>query len=196
MPIVNKPEDPRAADPDCHCLARIRAGDTAALGEIYDRHGALLYGLIVRIVGVTRAEDTLQDVLMRVWTGVDVYDSALGSPRAWLIGLARYRALDHLRNDRAGAGRGQAHITRDLSRDVLPFVSQVFANEDQGRIGAILESLPAEQRHLIEYAFFGGFSVTELATHFQRPVEQIREGLRDGMLLLKDRLPYGEGGSA
>lgn len=186
-PISFKTGIPVASDPDTSALDRVRAGDPTALAELYDRHSAILYGLMIRITAdVTTADDLLSDVFMRIWTGADTYDSALGSPRAWLIGLARYRALDHLQS--TGGGGGGHPRVKDPGADASTSWRHVLKDEEQGKIGAVLESLPDAQRNLIAYTFFRGFSVPELASHFQLSVEQVKAGLHLGMHALRERL--------
>jgi predicted RNA polymerase sigma factor len=63
---------------DLALLQRIVARDTAALAELYDRHSRLLFGLIL-------------------WTRAELYDERLGTPRPWLVRLARNCAIDRLR---------------------------------------------------------------------------------------------------
>src|SRR4051812_27259410 len=83
---------------DVALIARIVARDANAVGELYDRHSRLLYGLILKIVKDRgEAEETLQEVFVQVWSKADTYDVQLGTPIAWLVRIARNRAIDRLR---------------------------------------------------------------------------------------------------
>jgi RNA polymerase sigma-70 factor, ECF subfamily len=182
---VHNPTRPSAPneliEADLRVFERMRAGDTAALLELYDRHGGTLYALIVRIAGDgAPAAQILEDVLVRIWTGADAYDSALGTPHAWLIGLARHRAFTFRREHSAitAAATGSSAASRP----------PVLAREEQGRVAAALESLPSPARDLIEYTFFGGFSVPELAVHLHMSEQDVRSGLRLGLRVLAERL--------
>src|SRR5262252_11144113 len=85
-------------DRDLPCLERLRAGDLNALEELYDRHSALLYSLVLRIVGrAADAEEVLQDSWLQVWKKAHAYDPARGAVGAWLLTMARSRAIDRLR---------------------------------------------------------------------------------------------------
>ena len=92
-------ESSEAADLDVALMRRIHARDASAVGELYDRHKRLLYGLILRVVGQRgEAEELLQEVFFTVWHEAATYNQALGSPVGWMVGIARHRALDHLRS--------------------------------------------------------------------------------------------------
>src|SRR5207344_2542282 len=83
---------------DIALIARIVARDATAVGELYDRHNRLLYGLILKIIKDRgEAEEMLQEVFVQVWTRADTYNVQLGAPVAWLVRIARNRAIDRLR---------------------------------------------------------------------------------------------------
>ena len=94
---MQTPEDTRA---DIALLDRIVARDEAAVGELYDRHSRLLFGLVLRILrDRSEAEEVLQEVFVLVWTRAETYNVSLGSPAAWLVRIARNRAIDRLRSN-------------------------------------------------------------------------------------------------
>src|SRR5262245_10059603 len=81
-------------------MERIAARDAAAIADLYDRHSRLLYGLSLRILGHRDdAEEVLQEVFMAVWNRSHTYNPSLGTPIAWLVRIARNRALDRLRSN-------------------------------------------------------------------------------------------------
>src|SRR5918911_4991433 len=85
---------------DITLIERIVARDERAIGELYDRHNRLLFGLILRILRDRgEAEEVLQEVFVLVWTKAETYNVALGSPAAWLVRIARNRAIDRLRSN-------------------------------------------------------------------------------------------------
>src|SRR5919198_1761925 len=87
---------------DIALIDRIVARDERALAELYDRHSRLLFGLILRVLrNRSEAEDVLQEAFMQVWTRAETYNVALGSPAAWLVRVARNRAIDRLRANTA-----------------------------------------------------------------------------------------------
>lgn len=162
---------------DLRDLARIAARDAAGLTSLYDRHAALLFGLLIRIAGRAAAERLLEQVFARLWDGADVYDAALGSPRAWLVGLARHQAFDWLRAHGEAGDHGDHADLHDW-----PEAS------GERRAAAVFHSLAAEERSLIEYAFFRGLSHGQLAEHFGLPVDTVKMRLRHGMHMLIEML--------
>ena len=94
-------QTPAGLKADLELLQRIAARDEAALGELYDRHARLLFGLIDRILrSRAEAEEVLQEVFVQVWSKVESYSPTGGAPTAWLVRIARNRAIDRLGNRR------------------------------------------------------------------------------------------------
>src|SRR5688500_12120634 len=90
---------------DLALLQRIAARDDAAMAELYDRHHRLAYAIVRRIVqSPSDAEEVLQEAFVRVWSRADTFDARLGSPAAWLVRIARNRAIDRLRARQARTG--------------------------------------------------------------------------------------------
>jgi RNA polymerase sigma-70 factor (ECF subfamily) len=175
-------------------LRRIVARDESAVAELYDRHSRMVYSVIVRILrNPPDAEDVLQEVFVRVWTRADTYDDRLGSPAAWLIRIARNRAIDRFRSKRA---RGEADTpVAPQEREVATSPSaspEVIAQEvtTAGSVRHALEALPEVQRILIEAAFFEGYTHQELATRFGVPLGTVKTRIRTGMMTLRERLEH------
>src|SRR5438067_5210090 len=103
---MQAPDESRA---DIGLLDRIVARDADAIGELYDRHSRLLFGLIVRIVRDRgEAEEILQEVFVQVWTRAETYNEQIGTPIAWLVRIARNRAIDRLRSNTVRARTAEA----------------------------------------------------------------------------------------
>ena len=97
------------SDLDVSLLGRIAARDEGALAEFYDRHSRIAYSIAMRILrSPSDAEEVLQETFMRVWSRADTHNAVLGSPAAWLVRVARNRAIDRLRAPRASERRGGA----------------------------------------------------------------------------------------
>jgi RNA polymerase sigma-70 factor (ECF subfamily) len=176
MPIAesmsNQPDD-------AALLERIVARDAASVSALYDRHARLLFNLILRILrDRSDAEDVLQEVFVAVWTRAESYNPALGPPAAWLVRIARNRAIDRLR---ANAARGRL---ADASQDAAP-AAPASAPEDRHDVVRALGVLPPEQRELVEQAYFMGLTHSELAARFGLPLGTVKTRVRSGLLALR-----------
>jgi RNA polymerase sigma-70 factor, ECF subfamily len=176
-------EDTRA---DVGLIARLVARDEGALGELYDRHSSLLFGLLIRVLRERGdAEEVLQEVFVQAWTRADTYNSALGTPAGWLIGIARNRAIDRLR---ANAARLRAVERVEPPPAVSTPETDASIGETQRDIRRALEALPPEQRILITYAYFEGFTQSELAEQFSLPLGTVKTRVRTGLIALRGLL--------
>ena len=182
---------------DLGLLLRIGRRDEGALAEFYDRHSTLAYSVIMRILrSPSDAEEVLQETFVRVWSRAETYNALLGSPAAWLIRIARNRAIDLLRARRARAnvavepaapvGGDAAHSIEPVTRDTpeTALAGHVMADA----VRAALATLMPEQRELIEAAFFEGYTHTELAARFGVPLGTVKTRLRTGLGTMRDRL--------
>ena len=171
---------------DIALIERIVAREADAVGELYDRHNRLLFGLILRILRHrSEAEEVLQEVFVLVWTRAETYNVALGSPAAWLVRIARNRAIDRLR---ANAVRLRAVESAPAAANVDNPEAQATASEQQRVVARALESLPADQRTLIEEAYFLGMTQSELADKFKLPLGTVKTRIRAGMQALRQQL--------
>jgi RNA polymerase sigma-70 factor (ECF subfamily) len=178
---------------DLALFDRIARADAGALGELYDRHSRVLHGLIWRILRDTNeSEEVLQDVFVRVWKKADTYDAVLGTPLAWLVRIARNRAIDRLRARRSrpvSAADDDALDTLRSDDTGAPSPEQIAWTSEQGRaVRAALAHLVPEQRVLIEHAFFLGYTQSELAARFGLPLGTVKTRVRTGMLAMREHL--------
>ena len=171
---------------DIALIERIVTREADAVGELYDRHNRLLFGLILRILRHrSDAEEVLQEVFVLVWTRAETYNVALGSPAAWLVRIARNRAIDRLR---ANTVRLRAVESAPAAANVDNPEAQATASEQQRVVARALESLPSDQRTLIEEAYFLGMTQSELADKFKLPLGTVKTRIRAGMQALRQQL--------
>ena len=144
---------------DLESLRRFASGDQGAAAGLYDRHARALYSLILRIVGDEgEAEDVLQEVFVQAFRQAGRYDSSRGAVAAWLLMMARSRAIDRVRARRARVeGRtGEVTVLNDLP-DSQPDASSAMLGEEQTRlVREALAGLPLLQRMAIELAYYEG----------------------------------------
>jgi RNA polymerase sigma-70 factor, ECF subfamily len=176
-------DDARA---DIALIGRVIARDGRAIGELYDRHSRLLYGLILRILkNRSEAEEVLQEVFVQVWTRADTYNVELGAPVAWLVRIARNRAIDQIRSNSVRARTAEA---TPLPPPVETPEARAVMSEQQRAIARALDTLPLEQRELIEHAYFQGLTQSELAERFHLPLGTVKTRVRTGMMTLRREL--------
>jgi RNA polymerase sigma-70 factor, ECF subfamily len=171
----------------------VRRGDARAFEVVYERHSAAAFSLAYRMMGTRAgAEDVTQEAFLSMWRSGARYDRARGSVRTWVLGIVHHRAIDALRratvHDKRRAGdegieeRFEARERTDV---------EAARREEAGTVRNALGSLPADQCQVIELAYFGGFTHTEIADMLDAPVGTIKGRMRLG--LKKMRAQLGEG---
>lgn len=172
----------------------MRRGDAQAFELVYERHSGPAFSLAYRIVGSrSSAEDVVQEAFLSLWRSGARYDRARGSVRTWVLGIVHHRAIDALRraivHDRRRAsdeGVEERFEARDRT-DV-----EVARREEADMIRAALDTLPAEQCQVIELAYFGGFTHTEIAALLETPVGTVKGRMRLGLEKLRNQLRLRE----
>lgn len=180
---------------DISLLERISKRDSSALAELYDRHATLLYSIIMRILKEKEeTEDVLQEVFVNVWERAAMYDEQLGNPGAWLARIARNRAVDRLRSKNyrtrskeSDIDRHHDHFTADASSNPE---HRAILSSQQEEILIALTSLSKDQKDLIEFAYFRGFTQSELADHFKLPLGTVKTRMRTAMSILRQKLRH------
>jgi RNA polymerase sigma-70 factor (ECF subfamily) len=172
----------------------VRRGDARAFEVIYERHSGAAFSLAYRMMGTrSGAEDVTQDAFLSMWRSGARYDRARGSVRTWVLGIVHHRAIDALRratvHDRRRAGdegieeRFEARERTDV---------EAARREEAGTVRGALSSLPADQSQVIELAYFGGFTHTEIADMLDAPVGTIKGRMRLGLKKMRSQLGEGQ----
>ena len=171
---------------DITLIERIVARDERAVGELYDRHSRLLFGLIMRVLRDRgEAEEVLQEVFVSVWNRAESYNVSLGVPAAWLVRIARNCAIDRLRSN---AVRVRAVESAPPPAPAESPESSASVSEQQRAVRKVLETLPSDQRTLIEHAYYMGLTQSELAERFRLPLGTVKTRVRTGMMALREQL--------
>ena len=157
-------------------VERLRGGDDAALAELFDRYSGMLLGLAHRILGNSSdAEEVLQEVFLQVWRQVGRYDSSRSALSTWLVLITRSRSIDRLRSRKVVDRTVSAASLEDPSRHTSPRgVGDVLKQERRRRLGIELSKLPAEQRQVLELAFFDGLTQREIAAQTDTPLGTVK----------------------
>lgn len=185
------PHEQWGVDDDHALLARAAAGDTAALGALYDRYGRLVYGVAMRITGDSgSAEEVTQDTFLRLWQHAARYSRERGSLVGWMLTVAQRRAIDELRSRRGTTRRREVMLPEGLpDHDGLDLATLSQLRTD---LKSALAELPAAQRETIELMFFGGLSRQEIARRADCPLPTIHTRVRLGMEKLRTIMQRGE----
>jgi RNA polymerase sigma-70 factor (ECF subfamily) len=169
-------------------MALMRGGEARAFEVIYDRHSSVAFSLAYRICGTrSAAEDVVQEAFLSLWRSGARYDRTRGSVRTWVLGIVHNRAIDLLRR---GHDRHRASDEGIEERFEAPEQTEVeVARRDEARkIRAALDELPQEQSRVIELAFYGGYTHTEIAEMLDAPVGTVKGRMRLGMEKLRHAL--------
>jgi RNA polymerase sigma-70 factor (ECF subfamily) len=178
-----------ATDELAQLLAQVARADQAAFARLYDATSARLYGLALRIVRRGDiAEEVTSDAYLQVWQQAARYDAARGSVLAWMLTIARSRALDALRRrDPAETHADPTLLQADASAHDDP-TDLLHALDRQHALHAAIAELAPAARQLLGLAFFRGLSHREIAHHTGMPLGTVKTVIRNAMLALQSRL--------
>ncbi len=178
--------------PDLDLLRGIVAGDSTALGALYDRYGRLIYSLAYTITGEDgQAEEVTQDVFVQVWQKAATYQAERGKVVTWITSIARHRAIDRLR--RLGA-RPEGHQISFDADDVPDPPSPAHVEGDvqldleREALRRAMGELPEEQRKALALAYFKGYTHSEIAGYTGEALGTIKTRIRLAMIKLRAAL--------
>ena len=171
-------------------IRRVASGEQSALTVIYDATNRLVFGLILRVVlDRATAEEVVLDVYTQVWRQASTYDTNRGVPLAWIMTIARSRAIDRVRAGRQDQQRREPldAIGEVSAAGVSPEDASVYS-ERRRLVRTALETLSPEQREVIELAYYSGLSHSEIAVKLGQPLGTVKTRTRLGMMKLRDML--------
>jgi RNA polymerase sigma-70 factor (ECF subfamily) len=164
-------------------MALVRHGEARAFEVIYDRHSSVAFSLAYRMCGTrVAAEDVVQESFLALWRSGARYDRTRGSVRTWVLGIVHNRSIDWLRRSlthdrrRAGDDGIEERFEAAERTDV-----EVARRDEAREIRAALDELPDEQSRVIELAFYGGYTHSEIAEMLDTPIGTIKGRMRLGM---------------
>ncbi|MDX2041375.1 MAG: sigma-70 family RNA polymerase sigma factor [Acidobacteriota bacterium] len=171
-------------------VQKIAQGDQTALAALYDSTNRLAYGLILRVLGdASSAEEVLLDVYTQIWRQAANYDTSRGGPMAWLMTIARSRAIDRLRSGWQDRQRKEPlDMLNDRETEAASPEEATVASERQKFVRTALRTLSPEQREVIELAYYGGLSHSEIAVKLNQPLGTVKTRTRLGMMKLRETL--------
>ena len=176
-------------------LARIAAGDPAAVPDCIARYGGLVWSLARRFLGnPADAEDAVQDVFIELWKNAARYDPARSSEPTYITMIARRRLIDRKR--RAGRTPAAQPLPDDPSGapSAAPGSKDRVEIEDEAaKAAAVLRELRDDERRVILMAVYQGLTHEEIATATGLPVGTVKTHIRRGLIRVRERLGAGGG---
>lgn len=176
----SQPGAPGMLPSDADLVQRIKAGDTNALGEVYDRYASLALATARRVLGdPAAAEDVVHDAFVGMWRRMSQFDADRGSLRSWLLTMVRNRAIDRIRARRPQLDLDQADELALLRSEAATTADEAMKRIATGDVRAAVDRLPSEQRRAVELAYFEGYTYREIAS-----ITGVPEGTASGRLRL------------
>jgi RNA polymerase sigma-70 factor, ECF subfamily len=175
---------------DEELMELVEDGEARAFEVIFDRHAGAAYSFAYRLCGRRAlAEDIVQDAFLSLWRSGAGYDRVRGSVRSWVLSAVHNRAVDALRRSGSRESRNvpDEGITERLaSPDSTD--AEVERRDDARRVRSALDELPTDQRHVIELAYFGGFSHNQIAEILELPAGTVKGRMRLGLTKMRHAL--------
>ncbi len=177
---------------DVDLIHRIIAGSSAALGELYDRYGRLVFSLAYQVAGDSgTAEEITQEVFLQIWNKADTYQAEQGKVVTWLTSVARHKAIDALRRRGARPEGHQVEFENGNEPDLVDPVAVEELVELSQRslvIRRAIALLPPDQQKALALAYFKGMTQQEVAEATHEPLGTVKTRIRLAMLKLRQIL--------
>ncbi|MGO9885439.1 MAG: RNA polymerase sigma factor [Solirubrobacteraceae bacterium] len=176
-------------------MAQVSEGDAEAFEVIFDRHADAAFSLAYRMCGRrSMAEDVVQDAFLSLWRSGARYDRTRGSVRSWVLRVVHNRAIDAFRRETVRSSR-DVHDESAADRVASAERTEIEAerHDEAQQVRGALDELPADQRQVIELAFFGGFSHSQIAEMLNLPAGTVKGRMRLGLTKMRIALGDPEG---
>ncbi len=177
----------QATPTDAELMFALRAGQTSALGDLYDRHASLVYGVSLRVLGnAQEAEDLTQDIFIKLAERAS-YDPGRGSLRTFLMILTRSRAIDRVRS-RQSAQRSKRRWQADYIPSSEPLAHGMVKTEQSNQVQAAMSQISPQQRQVLQMAYYEGLTQAAIAERLNAPLGTVKARARRGLLKLREIL--------
>jgi RNA polymerase sigma-70 factor, ECF subfamily len=174
---------------DEELMQLVAASDADAFEVVLERHADAAVSLAYRMCGRRSiAEDVAQESFLAMWRSGARYDRTRGSVRTWTLGIVHNRAIDALRQTGVLERRRSDDGLQDSLEAPERTDDQALINAASHKVRGALDELPSEQRQVIELAYFGGFTHTEIASMLDTPVGTVKGRMRLGLQKLRSQL--------
>lgn len=187
------PPDTAAPIPASLLLQRCAQGDRDAFMILHDAMAPRVFGIIRTVLGPgSRADDAFQDAMWEIWRRAASYSPALGSAEAWMLMIARSRAIDLLRRDRRASDLKAQLARQARDREATPVSSAPGRREGLDACDRALEELAPEHASVIRLAYLKGLSREQIAEALEIPVGTVKTRIRTGIRTMIEALAAGQ----
>lgn len=178
---------PKATLSEQELIDRLRQKDRSALEYLYDHYAGALFGIVSRILkDDVVAEEVLQDVFVRIWERIHLYDSKKGRLFTWMLKLARNQAIDKTRSREISQVRKTGDI--DLYVHTVDRQNQTELSVETIGLPEVLSLLSEEHRFVVVNLYLNGYTQSELAEEYDIPLGTVKTRLRAAMTELRKLL--------
>ena len=188
-PSNPKPSDHRTSNSetaigsgdDTALLARMGNGDENAMEDIFRRYSGAVYSVALRVLHDTgQAEDVMQEIFLQLWRKPGAFVQGRGSLGAWLVVVARNRAIDLLRRRKPSDSVDDVVLASPIN-----VADEAERNTMMEKVRRVIADLPAEQRRSLELAYFEGLSQAEIASRTGDPLGTVKTRVRQALITLR-----------
>jgi len=156
---------------------------------LYDLTSSRVYGMVLRVIrDAAQAAEVTQDIYLEVWRQSARFDSSRGAVLPWLLMIAHRRAVDRVRSAQSSVTRDSRYVELNTERPYDQVSEQVQASLDAERVRKVLNDLTAAQRQAVSFAYFGGYTHSEVAELLHIPLGTVKTRIRDGLIRMRDAL--------
>ncbi|WP_072999349.1 RNA polymerase sigma factor [Epilithonimonas mollis] len=165
----------------------LKEKDESGFHHLYDNYSGALYGVILRIVhSKTYTEDIIQDVYVKIWNSIDLYDASKGRFYTWMINIARHTAIDYLKS------KGfQNELKNQELPDFVYNTKELSTTDDESDfigLSNVLQNLETDKQELIDLAYYQGFTQIEISEKLKIPLGTVKTKLRNALIKLRNLL--------
>jgi RNA polymerase sigma-70 factor (ECF subfamily) len=171
-------------------VALVARGEEHGLAELYDRLGGVAYGLALRVLrDRALAEDAVQDAFLSVWRSAARFVPERARARTWILTLVHRRAVDLVRREDVRRAETLDEVEQPADESVE---ETAWLRFERQRVQGALKALPDQQRELIELAYYGGFTQSQLADRLGVPIGTVKSRMFTGLSRLGELLREDE----
>lgn len=183
--------DPRERDArDLALMRRVAAGEEAAVAELYDRFGSLVYRMAIQAMpSRAEAEDAVQEIFVRLWRTAERYDPARAALVTWVMLISRRHLVDKLRRTRARVKASSLESAQagGVEASVMPDASSGERDERMAVLLKRIAALPELQRTVVTRAYLGGQTLRQIGDELNTPLGTIKSALSRALVRLRER---------